>query len=244
MRVFKIIRGLMQASACTHKCKECLNIIGGIYVSKQLLAITGHYGYGGIYLQRSKTELKIIESAFEMFAASGYKETSTRKIAMNAGVNEVTIFRLFKTKNNLFREMLNYYANVDYIKGNLKMESSGDFRADLEVLCRGMLKRVSKRNKLIKILLSQGPNDALIRKKVREVPRSIASFIGEYLRVIAPEEHREKIDYDMVALILVSYIFRYSMASSVLARDPFNAHTEKNIDRFLNILINGILNEN
>ena len=96
---------------------------------------------------------------------------------------------------------------------------------------------------MIKILLTQGPNNAYIRNKGRKFPKSIADFLAGYLKVITPNEFRDKIDYDMAALILLSYIFRFSMASSVLARDPFNAHTEKNIDRFLKIYINGILND-
>lgn len=191
--------------------------------------------------KRSETELKIIESAFEMIAASGYKETTTRKIATDAGVNEVTIFRLFKTKDNLFRQMIDHYANIDYIKGNLKLNPTGDFEYDIKILCRAMLKRINKRNKLISILLKQGINDAYIRKKGRDFPKSIAAFLAAYLKAVVPEEYRNKVDYDMAALILLSYIFRFSMVSSVLERDPFNAHTEKNIDRFIDLFIHGVL---
>ncbi|HRX45279.1 MAG TPA: helix-turn-helix domain-containing protein [Acholeplasmataceae bacterium] len=44
------------------------------------------------------TEKKILLAATKLFSESGYSGVSTRKIAEAAGVNELTLFRIFKSK--------------------------------------------------------------------------------------------------------------------------------------------------
>lgn len=51
---------------------------------------------------RTVTELRIVEAAVRLFAQNGYKGTSTRDISHLAKVNEVTLFRYFPRKTDLF----------------------------------------------------------------------------------------------------------------------------------------------
>lgn len=48
------------------------------------------------------TEVRIVEAAMQLFARQGYKGTRTRDIARLAKVNEVTLFRYFPRKSDLF----------------------------------------------------------------------------------------------------------------------------------------------
>jgi AcrR family transcriptional regulator len=49
---------------------------------------------------------RVLASATNLFAAKGFKGTSTREISRNAHVSEVTIFRIFKNKQQLYVEVL------------------------------------------------------------------------------------------------------------------------------------------
>lgn len=49
---------------------------------------------------------RILSSAFELFAEKGYGTTTTKDIAHHAGVNEVTVFRSYGSKEALFREVI------------------------------------------------------------------------------------------------------------------------------------------
>ncbi len=49
---------------------------------------------------------RILEAALNLFSKNGFHATTTRKIANKAEVNEVTLFRLFKSKMILFQEIL------------------------------------------------------------------------------------------------------------------------------------------
>lgn len=53
---------------------------------------------------------KLLEAAMRVFAESGFRGATTRRIADAAGVNEVTLFRLFKSKSALINEVAALYA--------------------------------------------------------------------------------------------------------------------------------------
>ena len=49
-------------------------------------------------INNENTEEKIIEATFRILQKEGVKKATTKKIAAEAGVNEITIFRKFKRK--------------------------------------------------------------------------------------------------------------------------------------------------
>ena len=49
---------------------------------------------------------KVIRAATVLFAAKGFQGTSTRDVARKARVNEITIFRQFKNKQDLYLQVL------------------------------------------------------------------------------------------------------------------------------------------
>lgn len=49
---------------------------------------------------------KVLRAATLLFAAKGFEGTSTRDVARKAKVNEITIFRLFKNKQDLYLRIL------------------------------------------------------------------------------------------------------------------------------------------
>ncbi|MGA8628913.1 MAG: helix-turn-helix domain-containing protein, partial [Terracidiphilus sp.] len=55
---------------------------------------------------KGDAESRILASAAEMFARFGYNGVSTRDIASSAGVNEVTIYRHYPRKRDLYFAVL------------------------------------------------------------------------------------------------------------------------------------------
>ncbi len=66
-------------------------------------------------MARVETREKILDAAMELFATKGYTDSTTKMIADLAGVNEITIFRHFGTKEFLFSEVTkNYVQKVNF----------------------------------------------------------------------------------------------------------------------------------
>lgn len=55
-------------------------------------------------------EDRLLETAFRVFVNSGFRGATTRRIAAEAGLNEVTLFRHFKTKEDLIVAALEHHA--------------------------------------------------------------------------------------------------------------------------------------
>ena len=55
---------------------------------------------------------RVLKAATALFAAKGFHETSTREVACKARVNEITIFRQFKNKQELYLQVLNSKLGV------------------------------------------------------------------------------------------------------------------------------------
>ncbi len=57
--------------------------------------------------KKTETEEKILDAALKIFAKKGFDAATTRAIADESGFTEMTLFRKFGTKKNLFDEVMN-----------------------------------------------------------------------------------------------------------------------------------------
>lgn len=60
-------------------------------------------------MKDSKKTESILHVAKELFSQKGYFNVSTKEIAVKAGVNEVTIFRNFGNKENLYLRVFDFF---------------------------------------------------------------------------------------------------------------------------------------
>ncbi len=87
--------------------------------SNQLPAING-VAKGAEPKPDSKMRQKILKTAIRLFAQNGFRGTTTKEIALAAGVNEVTIFRHFATKQELYTAILDTKSSELVVKSWVK----------------------------------------------------------------------------------------------------------------------------
>jgi len=102
--------------------------------------------------ETGSTEERLLSAAVEVLAERGYRGATTREIAEAAGVNEVTLFRLFSTKDNLLAEALIALSDQDQ---DLVPSPTGDLRSDLERLATTMANRMSEGGHLLMVVLPE-----------------------------------------------------------------------------------------
>ncbi|MGL5545163.1 MAG: TetR/AcrR family transcriptional regulator [Cetobacterium sp.] len=78
-----------------------------------------------------KTRDRILECAQKLFSEEGFEKISTKRIAKEAECNEVTIFRLFGTKNNILEEIINKFVEENKIIKSLHESLTGDLEQDI-----------------------------------------------------------------------------------------------------------------
>ena len=78
---------------------------------------------------------QLLQAALKVFAESGTRGATTRRIAQEAGVNEVTLFRHFGSKDALIREALGWAADRELASHTLP-ERPADPEAELTAFCK------------------------------------------------------------------------------------------------------------
>ncbi|GLI37133.1 TetR family transcriptional regulator [Geobacter hydrogenophilus] len=67
----------------------------------------------------SVTRERILDTAIGLFSTRGYSGATTREIAQQAGVAEVTLFRHFASKENLLEAVISHYSAIPGLKSFL-----------------------------------------------------------------------------------------------------------------------------
>ena len=68
---------------------------------------------------------KIIQATIELVKEKGYTAATTKEIAIRAGVNEVTIFRNFKSKKGVIEAAVAEFSYVPHLKSFANRDCMG-----------------------------------------------------------------------------------------------------------------------
>jgi AcrR family transcriptional regulator len=107
--------------------------------------------------QLAESRQKLIEAAVSVFGECGFRGATTRRIAEAAGVNEVTLFRLFGSKGALLEEAVRQSQTTTARRADSHLpEEPADVEAELTAWAREQWRSMRELR-------------AVIRKMMREV---------------------------------------------------------------------------
>jgi len=95
---------------------------------------------------------KLLEAAARVFAEVGFRGATTRRIAEEAGVNEVTLFRLFGSKAQLMSEAIECVHTDTHV---VLPDEPGDVEAELTEYCRASLEFMRRVRFMIRKTLAE-----------------------------------------------------------------------------------------
>jgi len=147
------------------------------------------------------TSKKIMHEALKLFSEQGYYPTTTKQIAEEAGVNELTIFRHFGSKSNLFQVTTEHYvidSHVDYILNDTEELS---FEDSIMLITERIYNLFIQNTKLYKVQMKLADNEKDFIKL--KLSRKLVSVLEEYFSKIK-EEKRIKGEPEMMALTLIN----------------------------------------
>lgn len=101
--------------------------------------------------KKQETRERIMGIALKLFSEQGYYSTTTKEIAEKAGLNEITLFRHFGSKENLFQETTEQYVHSIDIKGEIKRLIKQDFEESMIEISRDYLDFCFKNKQIYKI---------------------------------------------------------------------------------------------
>lgn len=123
---------------------------------------------------------RILEAATRVFQDHGSRGATTRRIAEAAGVNEVTLFRQFGSKERLLREALAWAAERTQASVALP-EEPVDPRGELEAWCRAGMKHLYEARSLIRTSIGEFEENPQATSCTAEIPLRVAQALRAYL---------------------------------------------------------------
>lgn len=123
------------------------------------------------------SDTQILEAALDVLAQQGYVGATTRQIAAAAGINEVTLFRRFGSKQNVLKIAIEQEAAALAAAG---IEYSGDVTADLLRVVRFYQQIVHERGPVIMVLMTEVPR----HQELRELMQTPMAIMGSIIALI------------------------------------------------------------
>jgi AcrR family transcriptional regulator len=191
----------------------------------------------------SLTRDKILETALKLFSRKGYLGATTKEIAKDAGIAEVTLFRHFPSKERLFEEVLNTYSFLPILRGLLPEISHMSSQKALTVIAKKFLDTLDSRKEMIQIMNSE------MRRYPEKIYKIYHEFIDEMIKTLASYfqlMHTKGIlrefDTESGARAFLGMFFSYFNAREFhVCKKYRDIDTDKTIREFVNIFLRGTL---
>lgn len=185
---------------------------------------------------------RLLKAATVLFASHGYRGTSTQQIAALAGVNQVTVFRLFRSKRALFLKVLERSIARNTLDSLQKTLASSPKDA---VVFRHLTSQLDKLfdPTLVRLLLFGGlEQPAQLQKLLRTRLHAFYRQVGDHLQQRVERGAFRALDPSsmcraLVAMLIYEQVFR----------DLFEGAKGNKVQRstphllYLDIWLNGVL---
>ena len=180
---------------------------------------------------------QLLDAAARIYAEAGYRGATTRRIAAAAGVNEITLFRQFGSKDALVREAIAHRHQGDVAA--LPAHPENPLR-ELTDFARSHLDRMRERRSLIRTCMGEFEEHPDIIAPVDSPVIGAARELAEYLRQLRQRKlATARFDETVAATMLMGVLFADAMGRDIMGgmfpRDP-----EHTLREYLRIYLRGL----
>lgn len=170
------------------------------------------------------TRDKILETALRLFSKEGYLGATTRRIALEAGIAEVTLFRYFPSKEKLFEETLKTYSFLTELKEFLPDIMGMTYEAALAMIAKRYFEALVRRKDIIKIIHSEMQR---YPEKILKIKHSFRDEIHKVLALYFSDMQKKGVlrefDTEYAARLFFGMLFSYFMDEEFLMRKRYRS---------------------
>jgi AcrR family transcriptional regulator len=195
-------------------------------------------------MTRANTKQQLLEATMKLISEKGYLGATTREIAQEAGVTELTLFRHFGSKERLFEELLNSYTVLPKLKELLPELKDVSYEKALELIAMRVLLTLKERKAMIKIMYSEVtiyPEKilAVYNRFVDDVRATLAGFFENMQR----KGTLANCSPEMAAKLFLWIFFSYFRTEEIMRPGGMKKDSmEKNVREIIDIFMHGTVN--
>lgn len=190
------------------------------------------------------TAQRILQAAAEVFAEQGYAGATTKAIAAQAGVNEVTLFRRFGSKQNLLSAVIEHHSALPGFVDVLERQLTGEYQEDMQHLGRLFHAMFDQRREAVRLMLCEADRVPEVRQVMVQIPTRLRQALARYLRRQQAAGLVRPGDPEVLAQAFLGMFFAYHIGDVVLeASFAADVPTDDVIDCFVDVFVRGTLLE-
>lgn len=183
----------------------------------------------------------ILQAGLILFSKRGYLGATTKEIAKKAGVAEITLFRNFASKENLFEEVINTYSFLPELRGLLPEIEDMPYEKALTTIAKLFFETLSSRRDLIQIMHSEMQRSP---EKIRKIYHALIDesnkTLASYLNQMQKKGYLINFESEFGARAFLGMFFSYFMAQEIKVRKKYRAgDTDKTIKEYVKLFVRG-----
>jgi AcrR family transcriptional regulator len=181
---------------------------------------------------------QLLAAAASLYAEAGYRGATTRRIATQAGVNEITLFRHFGSKDALIREAIARAGSSRVPE--LLPESPRDPFKEVREWAKTHIAELRERRSLIRTCMGEIEAHPGIFAGENSPPAKAAMALCRYLRRLR-ETGTAKAQFDEVAAstMLMGVLFADAMGRDIMP-DLYRNEPEQALDEYVRLFLRSI----
>ncbi|WP_405304968.1 TetR/AcrR family transcriptional regulator [Methanobrevibacter sp.] len=189
----------------------------------------------------SSTDEKIIRATFEILQKEGFTKATTKKIAAEAGVNEVTIFRNFENKNNLVETTKNYYLQlfINQLKEIFRFEEDDEIEEYLKISFYGILNLSDEDFSIIRVAMEEVREVSEKKLLISEITDVILNELEEFFKLKIEKGIIREVNPKSLAIMCFGMLFQSVILWKIYNKD-LDFETNYYADDLINIMFEGI----
>ena len=181
---------------------------------------------------------QLLEAAARLYAETGYRGATTRRIALQAGVNEITLFRHFGSKDALMREAIARAGSSE--AHQILPDVPRDPSRELREWAKAHIAELRQRRSLIRTCMGEIEEHPGIFTAPNSPPAIAAKALTQYLRRLR-EAGMAKASFDetSASAMLIGALFADAMGRDIMP-DLYGNDADHALEQYVQLFLRAL----
>jgi AcrR family transcriptional regulator len=186
------------------------------------------------------TRNRILKAALETFSKHGYTGATTREIAKESAVTEVTLFRYFPSKEKLLEEVVCKSLPgpdfIQFVSNAKKLE----YRQALESIAHVFLEGLRQNEDLIRILYMESQRHYELMEQVyAALISNVTAILADYFRELQGKSIIRRFNPIAGATMFLGIWIAFYEKESLFTMDPGEVSVSESVLECIDIFVRG-----
>ncbi|QDX94263.1 TetR/AcrR family transcriptional regulator [Brevibacterium sp. JNUCC-42] len=188
-------------------------------------------------MRKESTNDKILQATIDLLKEQGYRATTTKAIAEKAGVNEVTIFRNFGSKDKIMEMIVQRHT---FKMDNIRDYFTWELEVDLLHIGQYFLRQLTEMQDIISISFRDPTVFAELVKKISIQPNQFKQMLTDYFTKMKDKGKIADIDCVATAELFICLTTGYFFMRLSMCQSLITLNEQEIIHHTINTFIRGI----